>query len=98
MKNEVENFLKYSQSPLRYSAIVLAIDRLGGKGKLNEIVKVASTLSGEDIPRARAYEMLNRLVDLDFLKKDEEGIYSFHEDIPNRLGVVKAAENAFRSR
>ena len=97
-KNEVMNFLKYSQSPLRYSAIILAIDRLGGKGKLNEIVKVSSTLLGEEIPRARAYEMLNRLVDLDLLKKDEEGIYSFHEDIPNRLGVVKAAEYVFRMR
>jgi len=97
-KNEVMNFLKYSQSPLRYSAIILAIDRLGGKGKLNEIVKVSSTLLGEEIPRARAYEMLSRLIDLDFLKKDEEGIYSLHDDIPNRLGVVKAAEEVFRMR
>ena len=98
VKNEVKNFLNYSQSPLRYSAIILAIDRLGGKGKLSEIAKVSSALLGEEIPRARAYEMLSRLVDLDFLKKDEEGIYSFHDDIPNRQGVVKAAEEVFKSR
>jgi len=98
VKNEAMNFLKFSQSPFRYSAIILAIDRLGGKAKLNEIVKVSSTLLGEEIPRARAYEMLSRLIDLDFLKKDEEGIYSFHDDIPDKLGVVRAAEDVLKLR
>jgi len=98
VKNEVKNFIMYSQSPLRYSAIILAIDRLGGRGKLNEIVKVVSTLLEEEISKSRVYEMLNRLVDLDFLKKDKEGIYSFHDDIPNSLGVVKAVEEVFRMR
>jgi len=98
VKNETINFIKYSQSPLRYSAIILAIDRLGGKGKLHEIVKVASTLLGEEIPKGRVYEMLNKLVDLDFLKKDEEGIYSFHDDTPDKLGVVKAAEYVLKLR
>jgi AAA+ ATPase superfamily predicted ATPase len=38
-KEEFKSFLTNSQSPRRYSAAVIALDRLGGKGTLGEVTK-----------------------------------------------------------
>ncbi|ARM76950.1 AAA family ATPase [Acidianus manzaensis] len=95
-KSEAKNFLENSQSPLRYSAIILALDRLGGTGELKEIKKVSSTILDEEIPEPRVYELLNRLVDYTLVEKIDDK-YSLPTDEPNRKGIVKSAEEIFKS-
>ena len=90
-ENEAGNFLRYTQSPERYSAIILSLHRLGGRGRLSEIARVSGTLLGEDIPQPRVYALLNRLADYGFVKADDEE-YSLPEDEPNRVGLVRASK------
>jgi hypothetical protein len=79
IKEEVINFLKYSQSMERYSAIILALDRLGGEAELREIRKIASSLLNEEIPAPRIYEMLNRLLNYSLIEKSNNK-YSLPKD------------------
>ncbi|MCY0859848.1 MAG: ATP-binding protein [Sulfolobaceae archaeon] len=90
VKEEVKNFIKYSQSPVRYSAIFLAIDRLGGRAKLHEVKKVASSIINDEVPEPRVYEMLNRLIDYGFIEKENDE-YLLPKDEPSRIGIVKAS-------
>jgi AAA+ ATPase superfamily predicted ATPase len=91
IKEEVINFLKYSQSMERYSAIILALDRLGGEAELREIRKIASSLLNEEIPAPRIYEMLNRLLNYSLIEKSNNK-YSLLKDEPNRIGMTLAAK------
>jgi AAA+ ATPase superfamily predicted ATPase len=91
IKEEVINFLKYSQSMERYSAIILALDRLGGEAELREIRKIASSLLNEEIPAPRIYEMLNRLLNYSLIEKSNNK-YSLPKDEPNRIGMTLAAK------
>ncbi|MCG3109193.1 hypothetical protein L3N51_01483 [Metallosphaera sp. J1] len=96
VKSEVLNFLEASQSPFRYSAIILALDRVRS-ATLNEIVKVASSILGEEIPEPRVYEMLKRLVDLEFVMKDGDR-YKLQPDEPGMRGTVMAAKEILQGR
>ncbi|MCH4816309.1 MAG: ATP-binding protein [Saccharolobus sp.] len=97
VRNEARNFILSTQSPLRYSAVILALDRLGGKGELNEIVKVSSAILNENIPEPRVYEILNRLVEFDFIERREDDGYYLHQDEPNRKGLILAAKDSLAS-
>ncbi|MBP1358337.1 MAG: ATP-binding protein [Sulfolobus sp.] len=92
VKEETKNFLRSTQSIERYSAIILSLDRLGGKGTLNEITKVSSSILGEDIPEPRVYDMVNRLLNYGFVEKCDES-YCLPKDKPSRVGEVLASKD-----
>lgn len=94
VREEVKKFILKSQARERYSAVILALDRLGGKGTLSEISKVAGTLLGEEIAESRTYELLHRLSGYGFIKENQ-GEYSLPEDVPDRRGSTEAAKEAF---
>ena len=50
---------------------VLALDRIGGRGTLNEVTKAVNAVYGE-VPEPRVYELLNRLVDPGFTDREGE--------------------------
>jgi len=97
VKEETKNFILSTQSKERYSATILALERLGGKGELKQITKVASSILGEDVPEPRIYEILNRLLDYGFIEKQAEE-YSLLKDLPNKVGVVEAASELLSSQ
>ena len=89
VKEEFKGFLLGSQSPERYSAVIIALDRLGGKGTLGEVAKVVKALIRET-PESRVYEILNRLVNMGFIERiDDE--YILPRDTPNRKGMLMAS-------
>lgn len=91
VRKEVRDFILGTQSPERYSATILALDRLGGKGSVTEVTKVVSSILSE-VPTPRIYEILNRLVGLGFIEKENEE-YSLPKDEPDRKGLVLAARD-----
>jgi len=96
VKEEFKGFLLGSQSPERYSAVIIALDRLGGKGTLGEVAKVVKALIGE-APESRVYEILNRLVNMGFIEKiDDE--YILPRDTPNRKGMLMALREVISQR
>nr|MCG2880502.1 hypothetical protein [Vulcanisaeta sp.] len=96
VREEFKSFLVNSQSPERYSAVVIALDRLGGRGTLGEVSKVVNELIGE-VPEPRVYEILNRLVNMGFIEKiDDE--YILPRDTPNRKGMLMASREVINRR
>ncbi|BDB98703.1 AAA family ATPase [Saccharolobus caldissimus] len=95
VRKEIRDFILGTQSPERYSATILALDRLGGKGSVAEVTKVVNTIL-EEVPEPRIYEILNRLVDMGFIEKvgDE---YFLPKDEPNRKGLVLASKDVLAS-
>lgn len=94
VKAEFRDFLLSSQAPERYAWAVMALDRLGGKGTLNEVTKAVNAIYGE-VPEPRVYELLNRLVDLGFIDKEGEE-YRLPSDTPGRKGLVLASKEVVR--
>ncbi|BDC18719.1 ATP-binding protein [Acidianus sp. HS-5] len=95
VRREFKDFLLSTQSPERYSAVVISLDRLGGKGELSEVNKVVNSLI-EEVPEPRVYEILNRLVNLGFLEKEGEE-YTLPNDEPDRNGLVLAAKDILKN-
>ena len=91
VRKEVKDFILGTQSPERYSAAILALDRLGGKGSAADVTKVVSSILS-DVPEPRIYEILNRLVNMGFIEKENEE-YSIPKDEPDRKGLVLAAKD-----
>ncbi len=89
-EHDVKNFFRFSQSPQRYAAIILALDRLGGKASWSELKKSASAILGEEIPGSRLTEMCKRLVDVAFLTKEADS-YIF-PDPPTAKALVNIAK------
>ncbi|WP_369907353.1 helix-turn-helix domain-containing protein [Vulcanisaeta sp. EB80] len=85
-----------SQSPGRYSAVVIALDRLGGRGTLGEVTKVVNELIGE-VPEPRVYEILNRLVNMGFIEKVNDE-YVLPRDTPNRKGMLMASKEVINQQ
>lgn len=95
VKAEFKNFLLSSQAPERYAWAVLSLDRLGGRGTLNEVTKAVNAIYGE-VPEPRVYELLNRLVDLGFIDKEGEE-YRLPSDTPGRKGLVLASREVTKA-
>jgi Predicted ATPase (AAA+ superfamily) len=91
VRKEVKDFILGTQSPERYSTAILALDRLGGKGSVADVTKVVSSILG-NVPEPRIYEILNRLVSMGFIEKENEE-YSLPKDEPDRKGLVLAAKD-----
>ncbi|MFP3161136.1 MAG: ATP-binding protein [Vulcanisaeta sp.] len=96
VREEFKSFLVNSQSPERYSAVVIALDRLGGRGTLGEVTKVVNELIGE-VPEPRVYEILNRLVNMGFIEKVNDE-YVLPRDTPNRKGMLMASKEVINQR
>jgi len=95
VRKEIRDFILGTQSPERYSATIIALDRLGGKGSVAEVTKVVNTIL-EEVPEPRIYEILNKLVDMGFIEK-VNGEYSLPKDEPNRKGLVLASKDVLAS-
>lgn len=61
VRKEIKDFILGTQSPEGYSATISALDRLGGKGSVADVMKVVNSILSE-VPEPRVYEILNRLV------------------------------------
>jgi hypothetical protein len=57
-RKEVRDLILDTQSTERYSATIISLERLGGRGNTGEITKVVNSLLG-DVPEPRVYEILN---------------------------------------
>jgi len=95
VRKEIRDFILGTQSPERYSATIIALDRLGGKGSVAEVTKVVNTIL-EEVPEPRIYEILNKLVDMGFIEKVNSE-YSLPKDEPNRKGLVLASKDVLAS-
>jgi len=91
VRKEVKDFILGTQSPNMYSVAILALDRLGGKGSVADVTNVVSSILS-DVPEPRIYEILNRLVNMGFIEKENEE-YSIPKDEPDRKGLVLAAKD-----
>lgn len=90
VEHDVKNFFQLSQAPQRYAAIILALDRLGGKASWSELKRSASAILGEEIPGSRLTEMCKRLVDVALLIKEADS-YMF-PDPPTAKALVNVAK------
>jgi len=90
VEHDVESFFQLSQAPQRYAAIILALDRLGGKASWSELKRSASMILGEEIPGSRLTEMCKRLVDVAFLIKEADS-YIF-PDPPTARALINVAK------
>jgi len=91
VRKEVKDFILGTQSPNMYSVAILALDRLGGKGSVADVTNVVSSILS-DVPEPRIYEILNRLVNMGFIEKENEE-YSIPKDEPDRKGLVLATKD-----
>ena len=91
VRKEVKDFILGTQSPNMYSVAILALDRLGGKGSVADVTNVVSSILS-DVPEPRIYEILNRLVNMGFIEKENEE-YSIPKHEPDRKGLVLAAKD-----
>ena len=76
--------------------MVIALDRLGGRGTLGEVTKVVNELIGE-VPEPRVYEILNRLVNMGFIEKVNDE-YVLPRGTPNRKGMLMASREVINQR
>ncbi|PLC61977.1 hypothetical protein B7L70_12270 [Vulcanisaeta sp. EB80] len=76
--------------------MIIALDRLGGRGTLGEVTKVVNELIGE-VPEPRVYEILNRLVNMGFIEKVNDE-YVLPRDTPNRKGMLMASREVINQR
>ncbi|WP_231112320.1 AAA family ATPase [Stygiolobus azoricus] len=91
VRKEAKDFISNTQSPERYSAVILSLDRLGGHGSLRDVTKVVNSILNE-VPEPRVYEILNRLVDVSFIEKEGDEYY-LPKDEPDRKGLVLASKD-----
>jgi len=84
VRKEVKGFILGTQSPYRYTATIISLDRLGGRGNIGEITKVINSLLG-DVAEPRVYEILKRLVDVGIIEKNDDE-YLLPKDEPSRKG------------
>ncbi|EZQ06697.1 ATPase [Candidatus Acidianus copahuensis] len=89
---EFTRFLKNSSSPNRYSGIILAIDRLGGKGKLSEITQGLNVLLKDNAEESRVKELLDTLISYGYIVKTGRGRYSLPNDTPTKIGIKHSAK------
>ncbi|MFP3189832.1 MAG: ATP-binding protein [Thermoproteota archaeon] len=91
VRKEVKGFILGTQSPYRYSATIISLDRLGGRGNIGEITKVINSLLG-DVAEPRVYEILKRLVDVGIIEKNDDE-YLLPKDEPSRKGLIFASKD-----